>query len=334
MLNSAVRRLRLLRVPHILAVGAMGVAAFEFNAPSVKASPEFTPAGSALPAGVVHFDATSVPGDTPIPRKPADVLRTLHFMDDLRADSTREDRVLAALRIANYLLARYSDDAGVLWRAARAYYDLAKERPDLLKAEFGKDATSDGVLDLALKLLRDAKATQAGRGDNNVFRWAGIVLNERGKSLGTKEYIQNAFIIRDDWVQAIAINSSDATATHLLGRWSLDVASMSWVTRKLASTLFAAPPTATLDEALSYFRRAEAIQPGFWCANQYYLGVTLEKLGEREEAKRWYVSALDLPVSTGEDKTSHGLALAALEKIDAAAAGAAKQRDAARGIKL
>ena len=70
----------------------------------------------------------------------------------------------------------------------------------------------------------------------------GIILSGIGKYQSTKEYIANTYTMRDHWLQAVEINSNDASAYHLLGRWSFDVAEMSWVKRKLAATLFAEPP--------------------------------------------------------------------------------------------
>jgi len=46
---------------------------------------------------------------------------------------------------------------------------------------------------------------------------------------------------------------------------------LSWIERKLAATIFSAPPTATVDEALVCFLKAEELDPGFYKANQYYL---------------------------------------------------------------
>jgi hypothetical protein len=63
-----------------------------------------------------------------------------------------------------------------------------------------------------------------------------------GKYQSTKEYIANTYTMRDQWLQAVEIDSNDASAYHLLGRWSFDVAEMSWVKRKVASTLFGEPP--------------------------------------------------------------------------------------------
>ena len=46
---------------------------------------------------------------------------------------------------------------------------------------------------------------------------------------------------------------------HLLGRFCYEVAELSWWERKMASTLFADPPNATMDEAKEHFMAAEQV---------------------------------------------------------------------------
>lgn len=47
---------------------------------------------------------------------------------------------------------------------------------------------------------------------------------------------------------------------------------LTWIERKVASTLFATPPTSTVEDALESFLNAENIQPAFYKANQLYIG--------------------------------------------------------------
>lgn len=128
--------------------------------------------------------------------------------------------------------------------------------------------------------------------------------------------IKNTFVIRDMWATAVQLNPSDANAMHLLGRWSFSVASLSWVTRKLAATLFAEPPTATYDEALVLFQRAEETDPGFWKANQWMLAETHKALGHKEEAAKWAKSAVEMPMKAQYDLEAHEKSLALLKSLD------------------
>jgi hypothetical protein len=48
--------------------------------------------------------------------------------------------------------------------------------------------------------------------------------------------------------KALELDPSDQTPPFLLGLWSYEVASIGWMTRKLAATFFAEPPTATYEQ--------------------------------------------------------------------------------------
>jgi hypothetical protein len=103
----------------------------------------------------------------------------------------------------------------------------------------------------------------------------------------------------------------------------------SW-SRWLASTFFARPPESSLGEALQHFERAEALRPGFWLANQLWLGRAHAALGDGAAAARWLHAAGSMPVRSDEDADSAEAAaadLAALRGVNWAAldpAGAEK----------
>jgi hypothetical protein len=70
-------------------------------------------------------------------------------------------------------------------------------------------------------------------------------LSSIGDYEGSKVSISNSFIVKDHWEKAIALNPQDATSHHLLGRWSLTIADISWIERKVAAAIFGTPPVAT-----------------------------------------------------------------------------------------
>jgi tetratricopeptide (TPR) repeat protein len=165
------------------------------------------------------------------------------------------------------------------------------------------------------------KAKSFVRNDPALYRWYGIVLSDYTAFQGSKEAISSAFEVRGCFAQALTLDPNDASAHHLMGRWALSIATMSPWTRWFASTLYAEPPRATLEEALACFERAEAISPGFWVANTYCLAKTAHLMGNREQAVRWATSALRLPVLNSDDKENHKLAHELLKGLDAKAAG-------------
>ncbi len=93
---------------------------------------------------------------------------------------------------------------------------------------------------------------------------------------------------------------------------------MSWVKRQLASTLFATPPTATMEEALDCFRRAEEAsrrtQKPFK-VNAENLAAALHTMGKNEEAVQYLRQAIALPSKTEDDNEAHARAVALLAKL-------------------
>ena len=55
----------------------------------------------------------------------------------------------------------------------------------------------------------------------------------------------------------------------------------------MASTFFATPPSATHEEALGSFLKAEETQPGFYLDNQLMVGKCFKALGRGGEAREW-----------------------------------------------
>ena len=54
-------------------------------------------------------------------------------------------------------------------------------------------------------------------------------------------------------------------------RFCYEVAELSWWERKMAATLFADPPTASMEEAKGHFTAAETLKPDGWIENRQFL---------------------------------------------------------------
>ena len=148
-----------------------------------------------------------------------------------------------------------------------------------------------------------AAAACPGHPSGPSHKWAGIALNATGDFEGTSASIANAHVIKAHWEAAVAADPGDATSWHLLGRWAFALADLGWASRAAASFVFGKPPSATFEEALAYFERAEAVSPGFWKKNAAMLGTTLLKLpGRKAEARPWLERARAIQTVTQEDK--------------------------------
>jgi hypothetical protein len=67
------------------------------------------------------------------------------------------------------------------------------------------------------------------------------------------------------------------------GRYAYSVASLSWIERKIASTLFATPPAATYEEALADFLEAEKFKPEGWLENRVFVARCYLALDNKEK---------------------------------------------------
>ncbi|KAM4689592.1 regulator of microtubule dynamics protein 1 isoform 2-T2 [Discoglossus pictus] len=193
------------------------------------------------------------------------------------------------------LLIQYnkSEDDELLWRLARATRDLAQlstTKPDEKKR-------------LVYESFDYAKNALAKNESNSAaHKWYGICLSDVGDYEGMKVKIGNAYKIREHFQRAVELNPKDATALHLIGVWCYSFADLPWYQAKIASALFATPPSSSFEEALIYFHMAEEVDPNFYSKNLVYLGKSYLKLNLKEEAIVWLTKAKQYPARSEEDQ--------------------------------
>ena len=77
---------------------------------------------------------------------------------------------------------------------------------------------------------------------------------------------------------------------------------LSWIEKKAAAALFAAPPSATFVEAIDHFEAAEKMDPGFYPKNLLMLAQAYSKLGKKAEATEYRRRCLAAKALTPEDE--------------------------------
>lgn len=198
------------------------------------------------------------------------------------------------------------DDAEFLWRLARATRDVA-----LLP-----DTAADTKKQLIYESYDCAKrALEKDEGCFAAHKWFAICLSDKGDYEGIKVKLGNSFIIRDHLQRAIELNPKDATTLYILGFWCFAFADLPWYQRKVASVIFATPPESSFEEALSYFLKAEEVDPNFYGKNLLMLGKTYLKMNDKETAKLWLSKAIEFPALTHEDKEAHKEAVDLLKSL-------------------
>ncbi|XP_002735261.1 regulator of microtubule dynamics protein 1-like [Saccoglossus kowalevskii] len=206
------------------------------------------------------------------------------------------------------LLIQHKDSKNdeLLWRLARAARDLAQ----LSTTETNVKKT------LTYEALAHAKkALDANDGNFACHKWYAICISDVGDYEGTKQKIANAFVIRDHFLKAIELNPSDATSIHLMGLWCFTFAEMPWYQQKIATVIFAKPPESTYNEALTYFMRAENVDPNFYSMNLLMLAKTYIKLNDNKMALLYLTKTLDYAEKTEEDQKAHKEAEELMKKV-------------------
>lgn len=198
-----------------------------------------------------------------------------------------------------------STEADVLWRLARVTCEKADSTTDkAVRKELMYDAFR--AAELALKL-----------GDTNFacHQYYGIMLDYVGEYEGIKERISKAYKIKEHFTRAIELNPKDATSKYLMGYWCFEFADMPWYEQKIASVVFAKPPTSSYKEALDYFLQAEETDPGFYSMNLMMIGKTCMRMKDNDRAVEYLTKARDYPVRIEDDKKAHTEAVELLQQL-------------------
>ncbi|KAL3985627.1 hypothetical protein ACH3XW_39390 [Acanthocheilonema viteae] len=133
-------------------------------------------------------------------------------------------------------------------------------------------------------------ATSAYANDENnaeALRWAAILIGSAIDFLGTKEKIEQGKIFKSHLDRAIEMQPTEYSLLHSRGRFSYEVANLSWIERRLCSALFSEVPNNTVDQALSDFLEAEKYAPFVWPENLLYIARCYAVLKNKELAKKY-----------------------------------------------
>jgi len=174
--------------------------------------------------------------------------------------------------------------ADFLWRLCKAQH--------LMSLTAGRQGDNKRKQDLVLAAVEDGKeALRLDELNGEAHKWFAIALGSRGEFGGVKEKILDGFEFKKHIDRAAELNPRDYIIHHLLGRFCYEVSKLSWLERKMAATLFAEPPSATLDEAVEHFLNAERMKPEGWKENRLFLGKCYIGLGDTPQAIDWLEKA-------------------------------------------
>ncbi|CAG0881747.1 unnamed protein product [Cyprideis torosa] len=185
------------------------------------------------------------------------------------------------------------DDPDVLWRLARVLFLRSKDN-----VVEGGESEKQAIFE-ALALCH--RAYMLDSDSVAVHKWMSILLNAKAKYLGPVQRIENVSRIRCHLTEATRLDPDNGMLWHLLGQWYLSVASISEYQRVAAALLLGEVPSATVQDALECFIRAEIVEPMFYAQNLLLIAECYLKLGDYESAKHYLEEVKRFPETSPED---------------------------------
>ncbi|KAJ9578255.1 hypothetical protein L9F63_005525, partial [Diploptera punctata] len=191
---------------------------------------------------------------------------------------------------------KYSDRVSVLWRLAKAHHTMA--------TIYGAEGDNDKKKEFVFQGFQYAqRALELDESDAEAHKWFAVTVGSRGEFLGTKEKIEDGYVFKNHVDTALKLRPDDPSLHHLLGRFKYEVATLSWLERKVAGTLFAELPNATYPEAIEDFMKAESLSPSPWKENRLLIAKCHINQSNYAEGVIWLDKAIEVPVISPDDES-------------------------------
>ena len=163
------------------------------------------------------------------------------------------DAMDASAALAHYEAAIQVDanNAEALWRASREAVDLG---------EFD-DARRDSLYQLGEQYAR--RAVQANPGSSMAHFALAKAIGRRALSMGSRDRVKFAGVVRQEALEALRLDSLNAGALHIMGRWHANIMRLSGMSRFIARNLLGGRifSEANWRDATAYLERAAALEP-------------------------------------------------------------------------
>lgn len=218
----------------------------------------------------------------------------LESVDELFKTGTSESRREAYSKLTAYI-SKHDPTSGILWRLAKCCHGLGSACAAMGHLDQRKEFILEG-LDYAKRAL------DLNSNDAEAHKWFAVLTGAYGDYLGMKEKIEGGYVFKTHVEKAIVLRPEDASLRHLVGRFKYEVANLSWIERKVANTIFAEVPAATLPEAIEDFKAAHRLNPTPWKENSLFLAKCYIAQRDYSEAVNWLDDAASIPVTSCEDE--------------------------------
>ena len=179
------------------------------------------------------------------------------------------------------MYASHPSNTIVMWRHAEAINNFMESFPnDKANTERRLKLINEGVEAMD-------KCIQTKQEDGQCYSWRAVIGSKWGDMQSLKDKIKNSYKIKEYAERASELIPNDGTAQHVAGAFHYHVANLSWVERKIASTLFHEPPTGSFEDAAKHLEKAHVATPNF-IRNALMLGDCYGHMGKTDKQKMWY----------------------------------------------
>lgn len=189
----------------------------------------------------------------------------------------------AALRHYQEAIRVDASNAEALWRASREAVDLG---------EFN-DAARDSLYRLGEQFAR--RAVQADPKSTMAHFALAKALGRRALSLGPRDRVKYAGEVRKEAMEALALDSTNAGALHVMGMWHANIMRLSGFTRFMAKNILGGKTfsEANWKDAAGMLERAVALEPDR-IVHRVDLAAVYRDRKEDAKAREQYQAALRL----------------------------------------
>jgi tetratricopeptide (TPR) repeat protein len=212
----------------------------------------------------------------------------------------------AAGALGHYQAAIQADasNAEALWRASREAIDLG---------EFD-DARRDSLYQLGEQYAR--RAVQGNAGSSMAHFALAKAIGRRALSMGAKDRVKFAGEVRKEALEAIRLDSANAGALHVMGRWHANIMRLSGFSRFMAKNLLGGRifNEANWKDAIAFLERAAALEPDR-VVHKLELGSVYADTGDKAKARQTYEAAASMRPVEYNDKRYIEQAQAALRGL-------------------
>ncbi|KAI2803838.1 hypothetical protein RDWZM_001842 [Blomia tropicalis] len=215
---------------------------------------------------------------------------------DKDADNVKSNKQ-ATYEELKIMLQNSPNDVEIAWRLARVCIQLT--------CSYLKDNDKDSAKSYAEQAYEYAK--QSVELDSKKFeshRWFCAASGRLSFFVGTKDRIRLGYEFQTHYKKAVKINANDDLLHHMYGQWCYEVASLSFVERKLASTFYSDPPTSSYDEALQSLKKADQLRHQ-WKANQMWMAKTYIAMGNKDDAIACIQEGMSFPITNEDEQLAH-----------------------------